>query len=269
MTRFAYLGSGREFSAQDYVPDDAEYEAIHAAKRHLDRRWFFPAQLEVKLPRRKGIMLRGRKEKDGSYWFLLHEVDGDQCKNLKSWNDVPIRKDAAEARIPLDAYRPEPVGDCCPGCRRGGQPRHDHHRQEPAMKRPPQITRVRGGELNINAPGDQVHDIVERIHLIHRQEINHHYAEAEHIHHGGPVPVEVYVDPTQVRVFTGAPTVEYHGAPQSIQRGEVRQAPQPQEALPPPQSRAPAPQQPMQITDQRSTPLGFWSTLFSPQKVRR
>jgi hypothetical protein len=145
------------------------------------------------------------------------------------------------------------------------------------MKLPPQITRVRGGEINVSAPGDQVHDIVERIHLIHRQEINHHYAEAEHIHHGGPRPVEIDVDPTQVHVYAGAPTVHYHGAPQSIPRGEVRPAPQQASqpgrgALPSPSGRAPAPQpeqQPMQLTDQRASPLGFWATLWSTPKVRR
>jgi hypothetical protein len=280
----------RPFTSPD-VPDDTEYEAIHAAKRHLDRRWLLPAQLEVKLRCRKDVRLRGRKEKDGSYWFLLHEVDGEQCKILKSWNDVPIRIDVAEAPILLDAYRPEPAGDCCPGCRNGGQPRRDHrqhvdvhhdplklnHEREPAMKRPPQITRVRGGEVNVNAPGDQVHDLVENIHLIHRQEIHHHYAEAQHVHHGGPRPVEIDVDPTQVHVYTGAPTVHYHGAPQAISRGEARAAPQQASqpnrgALPSPSDRASAPQpeqQPMQLTDQRATPLGFWSTLFTPQKVRR
>jgi len=269
--RFAFLGSGREFSERDYIlylPDDAEYEAIHAGKRHLDSRWRLPALLEVKVRGRRGVRLLGHKEKDGRYLFMLHEVDGDQCKVLKSWNDVPIRIGVAEARIPLDAYRPQVPGDCCPGCRNGGQPRHDHlkHEREPAMKRPPQITRVRGGEVNVNAPGDQVHDLVENIHLIHRQQIHHHYTEAQHVHHGGPQSVDIDVDPTQVNVYTSAPTVHYHGAPQSIPRGEMR--PAPQQASQPSRA-APEPQRPMQITDQRATPLGFWSTLFAPQKVRR
>lgn len=158
--------------------------------------------------------------------------------------------------------------------------------------RRPQITRVDGGQIDINAPNAQAHTIYEDIHLYRQQRIHHHHMDAEHIFHDEAAPVEIDVDPTQVHVHvTGPQAMRVHGQREE-HRGTLRHADQkegrrrPQfTALPSPpaQGRAPAlpaprqagiapakqAEQPLQIADQRQ-PKGFWGALFSaPQKVKR
>jgi hypothetical protein len=171
--------------------------------------------------------------------------------------------------------------------------------------RRPQITRVQGGQIDINAPNAQTHYVDEDIHLYRRQIIHHHHEEAEHRYYGEPTPVEIDMDPTQVRVHVTGPQTQYIHGRREQDRGALRPADQRQgqqrpqfTALPAPSRQQAAPkftalpagrgqaqalslppprgqsqgQKPMQLTDQRPIQNhGFWSSLFSapPQKVKR
>lgn len=125
------------------------------------------------------------------------------------------------------------------------------------MTRRPQITRIKGGEVNINAPAGQRQTITERIDIDCKREIHIHDGGTVIIDHRDPTPLEIDLDPTRVNVRAGAPQVGYeHGAQLPEYRGELHEVPRqhqrapalpaPQSAqrgLPAPQGRAPAPAQ--------------------------
>jgi hypothetical protein len=126
--------------------------------------------------------------------------------------------------------------------------------------------RIRGREVDIQAPETQVRVIYNDTHIIHQDRFFHHHPDAQHIEQGQPERVQIGIDPTQVHVHRSDNVrVEHHEPRQPAWKAVLFGVkPAKQQAIP--QQRQAPPQQHPTLPPPQVVNRGFLLPAPQPQQ---
>lgn len=170
-----YVNAQPHSEWMDHWPTQEEMESLHEAKRHCDA--------------------NARRGLTGATNIARVAIRGGMGARASVWRDPPAAYHAT-----IEAPNPTTQTGWMPIKQWFGVP-------EWAA---PCADKVAGGQINVHAPGPQVHRVPHDTHFVHEPRIHHHWQAPEHFHHGAPPSLDIAVEPARVNVHRGAAVEHRH-----------------------------------------------------------